>query len=64
MEPHLLLEGKSTFPMTLILIKICFSVLLVALGKVLTMGPELPEGYEDNRGFHFGAVAVSTRRFE
>jgi hypothetical protein len=50
--------------MTLILIKISFSFLLVALGKVLTMGPELPEGYEDNCGFHFGALAVSTRRFE
>jgi hypothetical protein len=50
--------------MTLILIKISFSVLLVALGKVLTMGPKLPEGYEDDRGFHFGRIAVSTRRFD
>lgn len=49
-------------PMMLLLLKTCLSILLVALGKVLTMGPGLPEGYEDEGGFHFGAARV--RRFE
>ena len=49
-------------PMTLFLLKTCLSILLVVLGKVLTMGPGLPEGYEDERGFHFGDACV--RRFE
>ena len=43
--------------MTLFLLKICLSTVLVALGKVLTLGPGLPEGYEDERGFHYGTVS-------
>ena len=53
------MEGKSTSPMTLLLLKSVVSLLLIAAGKVLTMGPGLPEGYEDERGFHFGAGRVS-----
>ena len=41
--------------MTFILLKTCCSVLLIALGDVLTMDPKLPEGYEDNLGFHYGS---------
>jgi hypothetical protein len=48
--------------MTLLLLKTCLSIVLVALGKVLTIGPSLPEGYEDEGGFHFGAAHV--RHFE
>ncbi|MEO6993164.1 MAG: hypothetical protein ABI273_06025 [Lacunisphaera sp.] len=48
--------------MILFLLKIAVSLSLVAAGKVLTMGPGLPEGYEDERGFHFGRAGV--RRFE
>ena len=47
--------------MTLFLLKICVSAVLVALGKVLTMGPGLPEGYEDERGFHYGTISVRSR---
>jgi hypothetical protein len=42
--------------MVILLLKISFSILLVALGRVLTMGPNLPEGYEDEGGFHYGAA--------
>jgi len=49
-------------PMILFLLKTVVSLLLVAAGKVLTMGPGLPEGYEDESGFHFGAARV--RRFK
>ncbi|HEY4246412.1 MAG TPA: hypothetical protein VGM64_06115 [Lacunisphaera sp.] len=49
--------------MTLILLKTVISLLLIAAGKVLTMGPGLPEGYEDERGFHFGAARVSRNEF-
>lgn len=48
--------------MTLFLLKTVISLLLVAAGKVLTMGPGLPEGYEDEAGFHFGAARI--RRFK
>ncbi len=44
--------------MTLLLLKTAISLWLVAVGKVLTMGLSLPEGYEDERGFHFGAARV------
>jgi hypothetical protein len=42
--------------MAILLLKTCFSILLVALGRVLTMGPNLPEGYEDEGGFHYGTA--------
>jgi hypothetical protein len=47
--------------MTVILLKACYSILLVALGRILTMDPKLPEGYEDSLGFHYGSLPK--RRF-
>lgn len=47
--------------MTLILLKICVSFVLLALGKLLTLGGSLPEGYEDERGFHYIRIPVRTR---
>ena len=47
--------------MTLILLKICVSFVLLALGKLLTLGVNLPEGYEDERGFHAVRIPVRTR---
>ena len=48
--------------MKLFFLKLCLSVLLLALGRLLTLGAKLPEGYEDELGFHYGSL--SKRRFE
>ena len=47
--------------MTLILLKICVSLVLLAFGKLLTLGLNLPEGYEDERGFHQVRIPVRNR---
>ena len=57
MESKLHRSGKSTYAMMLFLFKICLSALLVVLGRLLTMGPKLPEGYEDALGFHYGSTS-------
>ena len=47
--------------MTLILLKICISLVVLSFGKLLTLGLNLPEGYEDERGFHHVRVPVRNR---
>ena len=56
MELDLLYLRETHQSMAILLLKTCFSILLVALGRVLTMGPNLPEGYEDEGGFHYGTA--------
>lgn len=46
--------------MTLILLKTCVSLVLLALGKLLTLGVNSPEGYEDEGGFHAVRIPVRT----
>ena len=47
--------------MTLILLKVSFSLVLLGLGKLLTLGVCLPEGYEDESGFHYVRIPVRVR---
>ncbi len=47
--------------MTLILLKICVSLVLLAVGKLLTLDACLPEGYEDESGFHYARIPVRVR---